>query len=63
MDEIYEDGRVLITARAMGKLRRCRWEEMVGWEEKDMDRRYHGDEMLSEDMQDYPNGDHRHKCG
>ena len=51
-DGIYEEGRIHITARAMVKLRRSRWEEQVGWPEEE--RRYMGHEVLPEDRHGQP---------
>ena len=38
-DGVDEEGRIMITKRAMMKLRRCRWEQLIGWDEQDLVRR------------------------
>ena len=52
MDGIDEEGHTMITAGAMRKLRRVRWEEASGWDPQDMKRKYGVCEMLEEDVQD-----------
>ena len=51
-DGIDEDGRVLITAYAMKSLRRMVWEQQVGWDATDLDKRFTVMESLPEDVQD-----------
>ena len=51
-DGIDEDGRVIITMRAMKSLRRTKWERLVGWDARDLDRVYTAKESLPEDVQD-----------
>ena len=51
-DGIDDYGRVLITRLGMKKLRRKRWDTLVGWDEDDVTRVFSGDEMLPEDIQD-----------
>ena len=52
LDGIDDEGRVLITQRAMMSLRRVRWEDKVGWDAKDVDRKFLAHETLLEDRQD-----------
>ena len=52
MDGITDEGRILITMREMKNLRRKLWEDKVGWDETDLDRRYNGNEVLPEDLQE-----------
>ena len=42
----------MITAGARKSLRRTRWEESVGWDPRDLERRYTVPEVLQEDVQD-----------
>ena len=51
-DGIDEDGRLMITASAMKSLRRVEWEQQVGWDATDLDRRYTAMESLPDDLQD-----------
>ena len=52
MDGISEEGRILITMGAMKSLRRKLWEDKVGWDETDLDRKFSGKEVLPEDLQE-----------
>ena len=52
MDGISDEGRTLITMGAMKSLRRQLWESRVGWNEKDIDRKFTGNEVLPEDLQE-----------
>ena len=42
----------MITKKAMMKLRRCRWEQLIGWDEQDLARRIEAKTTLPEDIQD-----------
>ena len=52
MDGVDDEGRTLITRRAMMQLRRRRWENDVNWDPEDLDRVFTAREVLQEDVQD-----------
>ena len=51
-DGVDDEGRILVTKRAMKSLRRARWEAMVGWDSEDQDRQFLARDMLEEDLHD-----------
>ena len=42
----------MITSECMRKMRRAVWEKAVGWEAEDLDRKFEGNQVLQEDLQD-----------
>ena len=51
-DGVDDEGRLMITARCMMLLRRRWWEDSVGWDKTNLDRKYEGGDVLHEDLQD-----------
>ena len=51
-DGIDGDGRIMVTTRCMKFLKRKIWEETIGWDSSDIDRKLDGTAVLLEDLQE-----------